>query len=53
MSPAHSVLGNTLLTGTPIQTPLVWPTGGLVSAQGAGIIAGQPRAFTGGIKLKF
>lgn len=47
------VVGNTLLGNTPIQTPLVWPTGGLVTAQGAGIIAGQPRAFTGGIKLKF
>ncbi len=47
------VVANSLLAGTPIQTPLVWSTGGLVTAQGAGIIAGQPRAFTGGIKLKF
>ncbi|MDP3553852.1 TonB-dependent receptor domain-containing protein [Methylocystis sp.] len=47
------VVANSLLAGTPIQTPLVWPTGGLVTAQGAGIIAGQPRAFTGGIKLRF
>ncbi|MGJ0453548.1 MAG: TonB-dependent receptor family protein [Methylocystis sp.] len=46
------VVANSLLAG-PIQTPLVWPTGGLVTAQGAGIIAGQPRAFTGGVKLKF
>ncbi|PPD05597.1 MAG: TonB-dependent receptor, partial [Methylocystis sp.] len=46
------VVANTLLAG-PIQTPLVWPTGGLVTAQGAGILAGQPRAFAGGIKLKF
>lgn len=47
------VVANSLLAGTAIQTPFVWPTGGLVTAQGAGIIAGQPRAFTGGIKLKF
>ncbi|MGJ0426051.1 TonB-dependent receptor family protein [Methylocystis sp.] len=46
------IIANSLLTG-PIQTPLVWPTGGLVTAQGAGIIAGQPRAFSGGVKLKF
>ncbi|HEY8124925.1 MAG TPA: TonB-dependent receptor [Methylocystis sp.] len=46
------VVANSLLAG-PIQTPLVWPTGGLVTAQGAGILAGQPRAFTGGVKLKF
>ncbi|RNJ51096.1 TonB-dependent receptor family protein [Methylocystis hirsuta] len=47
------VMANSLLAGTPIQTPLVWPTGGLATAQGAGILAGQPRAFTGGVKLKF
>lgn len=47
------VMANSVLAGTPIQTPLVWPTGGLATAQGAGILAGQPRAFTGGIKLKF
>lgn len=50
------VLANSLLTGVlngAIQTPVIWPNGGLVAAQGAGIIAGQPRAFTGGIKLKF
>lgn len=47
------VVANSLLQGTPIQTPFVWPTGGLVTAQGAGILAGQPRAFTGGIKLRF
>jgi len=46
-------LGNTLITGTPFQTPIVWPTGGLVLAQGAGIIAGQPIGFSGGVKLKF
>lgn len=47
------VVANSLLSGTPIQTPLVWPTGGLVTAQGSGILAGQPRAFSTGIKLKF
>lgn len=47
------VVGNTLLAGTAIQTPLVWPNGGLATAQGAGLLAGQPRAFTGGVKLKF
>ena len=46
-------LGNTLITGTPFQTPVVWPTGGLVLAQGAGIRAGQPIGYTAGIKLRF
>jgi iron complex outermembrane receptor protein len=46
-------LGNSLITGTPFQTPIVWPTGGLVLAQGAGIIAGQPIGFSGGVKLRF
>ncbi|MGD9545381.1 MAG: TonB-dependent receptor, partial [Methylocystis sp.] len=43
------VLANSLIGSTPIQTPtaLLW------TAQGAGIIAGQPRAFTGGVKFKF
>ncbi|MGD9541280.1 MAG: TonB-dependent receptor, partial [Methylocystis sp.] len=48
-----TVLGNSLIPGTALQTPIVWPTGGLVLAQGAGIIAGQPRGYTAGIKLKF
>ena len=47
------VVTNTLLPGTTIQTPFVWPTGGLVMAQGAGILAGQPLGFAGGVKLKF
>jgi iron complex outermembrane receptor protein len=61
-----TVIANSLLSRgaalTPIQTPFVWlnstgltttPNGGLMTAQGAGIIAGQPRAFTGGVKLRF
>ena len=47
-----TVLANSLLTGA-IQTPLVWPTGGLATAQGAGLLAGQPLGFTGGVKLRF
>jgi iron complex outermembrane recepter protein len=43
------VMGNTLVAGTGIQTPGVL----LSTAQGAGIAAGQPQSFTGGIKLKF
>jgi len=35
------------------QAPLIWTNGGLVTAQGAGILAGQPRAFTGGVKFRF
>lgn len=47
------VIANSLLAGTPFQTPLVWFNGGLTTAQGWGILAGQPRAFAGGVKLKF
>jgi iron complex outermembrane receptor protein len=43
------VMGNTLIAGTPIQTPGIL----LSTAQGAGIVAGQPQSFTGGVKLKF
>ncbi|WP_171015191.1 TonB-dependent receptor [Methylocystis sp. B8] len=46
------VVANSLLVG-PVQTPLVWFNGGLATAQGAGILAGQPRAFAGGVKLRF
>ncbi len=48
-----TVVANSLLAGTPFQTPIVWPTGGLATAQGAGLLAGQPISFTGGVKLKF
>jgi iron complex outermembrane receptor protein len=43
------VMANTLVANTAIQNS----TAALWTAQGAGIIAGQPRAFTGGVKLKF
>lgn len=43
------VMTNTLIAGTPIQTPTPF----LSTSQGAGIFAGQPRSFTGGVKFKF
>jgi iron complex outermembrane receptor protein len=43
------VMANTLMAGTAIQTPGIL----LSSAQGAGIIAGQPRSLVGGVKFKF
>ncbi|QGM97508.1 TonB-dependent receptor family protein [Methylocystis parvus] len=43
------VMANTLVTGTAIQTPTVL----LSTAQGAGILAGQPRSLVGGVKLRF
>lgn len=43
------VMGNTLIAGTPVQTPTLL----LSTAQGAGILAGSPRALVGGVKLKF
>lgn len=42
-------VANTLVTGTAIQTPGVL----LANSQGWGIIAGEPRAFVGGVKFKF
>ncbi|WP_363352121.1 TonB-dependent receptor domain-containing protein [Methylocystis echinoides] len=43
------VMSNTLIAGTVVQTPGLL----LATAQGAGIVAGQPRSLVGGIKLKF
>ncbi|WP_246659887.1 MULTISPECIES: TonB-dependent receptor domain-containing protein [Methylosinus] len=43
------VMTNSLVAGTTIQTPAAF----LLTGQGAGIMAGQPRAFTGGVKFKF
>lgn len=43
------VMSNTLLAGTTIQTPAML----LSTAQGAGILAGQPRSLVGGVKFKF
>ncbi len=47
------IVTNTLIPGTTALLPYLWPTGGLIMAQGTGAIAGQPRGFTAGVKLKF
>jgi iron complex outermembrane receptor protein len=44
-----NVLTNTLVAGTAMQTPAAL----LSNSTGASIIAGQPRAFIGGVKFKF
>ena len=43
------VMTNTLMAGTAILTPAV----GLSTNTTSGIVAGSPRAFTGGVKFKF
>ncbi len=44
-----NAMANTLMTGTAVQTPAVL----LANSTGSSIIAGQPRAFIGGVKFKF